>query len=289
MSILFHSELKLVVQGITGKEGQFHSRLVRDSGINIVAGVTPGKGGEWSIDDEVPIFDSVYSAVDATGANSSLIFVPAPFATDAILEAIDVKIELIVCITEGIPLQDMLKIRRLINDTNIRLIGPNSPGILSPKYGKIGIIPTNLCIDGAVGIVSRSGTLTYEVLAALNKNGIGVSACVGIGGDPIVGTDFVEIMQLFEADPHTEKVVLIGEIGGRSEERAAEFIARKMSKRVVGLIAGHAAPPGRRMGHAGAIIEGKSGSAELKIKALKNAGVAIAASPAEIPILLNAK
>lgn len=289
MSILVHEDTKLIIQGITGREGQFHGRLIQQSGIQIVAGVTPGKGGEWTLDDDVPVFDTVLSAVDATGANASVIFVPAPFATDAIFEAIDAKLELIVCITEGVPQQDMLKIRHLLREKNIRLIGPNSPGILNPNLGKIGIIPVGICKPGAVGVVSRSGTLTYEVLSALDKKGIGVSTCLGIGGDPIVGTDYCEILHLFEADPHTNQIVLIGEIGGRSEELAAAYISRSMSKRVVALIAGQAAPPGRRMGHAGAIIEGKSGSAAGKIGALKNAGVAIAANPAEIPILLKAK
>ena len=289
MSILLNDEKKLLVQGITGKEGQFHSRLMRESGINIVAGVTPGRGGEWTLDDEVPVFDTVKAACEATGANASVIFVPAPSATDAVLESIDQKLELIVCITEGIPQQDMLLIRRLIRATDIRFIGPNSPGILCPKFGKVGIIPANIVVDGPVGVVSRSGTLTYEVLSALSENNIGVSTCLGIGGDPLVGLNFIDVLKLFEADPHTEKIIMIGEIGGRGEEMAADYVALNMSKRVVGMIAGQAAPAGRRMGHAGAIIESGSGSAESKIKALKNAGVAIAASPAEIPGILNAK
>jgi succinyl-CoA synthetase alpha subunit len=286
MSILINKNTRLLVQGITGNEGLFHTQQMIDYGTNVVAGVTPGKGGEWVLDGKIPVFDSVKTAVDATGANTSVIFVPARFCTDAIFEAADGGIGLIVCITEGIPVQDMMKVRRYLDQKRIRLVGPNCPGILTPGEAKVGIIPGSIAIQGHIGIVSRSGTLTYEVLYALKLMGLGVSTCVGIGGDPINGTNFIDCLDLFEGDPHTEKIVLIGEIGGSDEERAAEFISRHLTKPVVSFIAGQSAPPGKRMGHAGAIVEGGSGLAVDKISALRAAGVKVASHPEEIPTLL---
>ncbi len=285
MSILINRETRLVVQGITGNEGMFHTRQMVGYGTNVVAGVTPGKGGEWVLDGKIPVFDSMKIAVEATGANTSVIFVPARFASDAIYEAADAGIPLIVCITEGIPVQDMMRVRSYLDQKQSRLIGPNCPGLISPGQSKVGIIPGDIAIQGNVGIVSRSGTLTYEVLYALKLNHLGVSTCVGIGGDPINGTDFIDVLSMFEGDPHTEKVVLIGEIGGNDEERAAEYISLKMTKPVVAFIAGQTAPPGKRMGHAGAIIEGRSGTAADKIRALQQAGVKVARHPEEIPHL----
>ncbi|MCS6907836.1 MAG: succinate--CoA ligase subunit alpha [Anaerolineales bacterium] len=286
MSILIDQDTRLLVQGITGNEGLFHTRQMAAYGTNIVAGVTPGKGGEWVLDGKIPVFDSVRLAVEATRANTSVIFVPARFATDAIFEAADAGIPLIVCITEGIPVQDMMCVRHYLDQKKCRLIGPNCPGVLSPGKCKVGIIPGDISIPGHVGIVSRSGTLTYEVLYALKLRHIGVSTCVGIGGDPISGTNFIDVLSMFEEDPHTEQVVLIGEIGGTDEERAAEFIATRMTKPVVAFIAGQTAPPGKRMGHAGAIVEGGSGLAQDKIRALQEAGVKVARHPEEIPDLL---
>jgi succinyl-CoA synthetase alpha subunit len=285
MSILANKDTRLLVQGITGKEGLFHTTQMVAYGTNVVAGVTPGKGGEWVLDGKIPVFDSVKIAKDATGANASVIFVPARFAADAILEAADAGIELIVCITEGVPVQDMMRVRSYIDQKDVRLVGPNCPGLLTPGEAKIGIIPGNIAIPGNVGAVSRSGTLTYEVLYALKLKGMGASTCVGIGGDPVNGTNFVDVLQMFEDDPQTDKVVLIGEIGGSDEEKAAEFIATKMTKPVVAFIAGQTAPPGKRMGHAGAIIQGGSGTAADKIKALEAAGVRVAKHPEEIPDL----
>ncbi|GAB4469125.1 MAG: succinate--CoA ligase subunit alpha [Anaerolineales bacterium] len=287
MSILIDKNTRLLVQGITGNEGMFHTRQMVAYGTNIVAGVTPGKGGEWVLDGKIPVFDSVRIAVEATGANTSVIFVPARFAADAIFEAADAGIPLIVCITEGIPVQDMMCVRNYLDQKKCRLVGPNCPGLLSPGQSKVGIIPGDISVPGNVGIVSRSGTLTYEVLYALKHRRIGVSTCVGIGGDPINGTSFIDVLSMFEDDPHTEQVVLIGEIGGTDEEKAAEFIASRMSKPVVGFIAGQTAPPGKRMGHAGAIIEGSSGLAKDKIRALQDAGVRVARHPEEIPDLLS--
>jgi len=287
MSILINRDTRLLVQGITGNEGLFHSKQMLDYGTNLVAGVTPGKGGEWVLDGKIPVFDSVSIAVNARGANTSIIFVPARFAPDAIFEAADAGIELIVCITEGIPVQDMMRVRNYLDQKGVRLVGPNCPGLLTPGEAKVGIIPGDIAIPGSVGVVSRSGTLTYEVLYALKLVDIGATTCVGIGGDPVNGTDFIDVLSLFEADPHTEKVVLIGEIGGTDEEKAAEFIANRMTKPVVSFIAGQTAPPGKRMGHAGAIIEGGEGLAEDKIKALERAGVRVAKHPEEIPELLD--
>ncbi len=286
MSIFINTSTRLLVQGITGNEGLFHTQQMAAYGTQVVAGVTPGKGGEWVLDGKIPVFDSVKIAVDATGANTSVIFVPARFAADAIFEAADGGISLIVCITEGIPVQDMMKVRNYLDQRDIRLVGPNCPGLLTPGESKVGIIPGDITKSGNVGVVSRSGTLTYEVLYALMINDLGVSTCVGIGGDPINGTNFIDCLQLFEEDPRTDKVVLIGEIGGTDEEKAAEFIADRMTKPVVGFIAGRTAPPGKRMGHAGAIVEGSSGLASDKIKALESVGVRVAIHPEEIPNFL---
>lgn len=287
MSILVDRNTRLLVQGITGNEGLFHTKQMLSFGTNIVAGVTPGKGGEWVLDGKVPVFDSVRIARQATGVNASVIFVPARFAADAIFEAADARIPLIVCITEGIPVQDMMRVRNYLDQKGVRLIGPNCPGLLTPGEAKVGIIPGDIAIPGNIGVVSRSGTLTYEVLYALKLVGLGSSTCVGIGGDPINGTSFIDVLGMYEADPYTDKVVLIGEIGGSDEEKAADFIADHLTKPVVAFIAGQTAPPGKRMGHAGAIVEGGSGTAEEKIKALQAAGVQVAAHPEDIPNLLS--
>ncbi|MBT4312591.1 MAG: succinate--CoA ligase subunit alpha [Anaerolineae bacterium] len=287
MSILINKDTRLLVQGITGNEGLFHSQQMAAYGTNIVAGVTPGKGGEWVMDGKVPVFDSVKLAAEATGANTSVIFVPARFAADAIFEAADAGLELIVCITEGVPVKDMMRVRAYIDQIDTRLLGPNCPGLLTPGEAKVGIIPCNIAIPGNVGAVSRSGTLTYEVLYALKEKGMGASTCVGIGGDPVNGTNFIDVLAMFEDDPATDKVVMLGEIGGTDEEKAAEFIATKMTKPVAAFIAGQTAPPGKRMGHAGAIIQSGSGKAEDKIKALEEAGVRVAKHPEELPDLLG--
>lgn len=286
MSILVNKNTRVVVQGITGHEGLFHTEQMLNYPTNIVAGVRPGKGGDW-VFSKIPIFDSVKLAADATGANTSVIFVPARNAADSIYEAADAGIPLIVCITEGIPVQDMMRVRNYIDQKGVRLIGPNCPGLLTPGEAKVGIIPGNIAIPGNIGVVSRSGTLTYEVLYALKQLGLGASTCVGIGGDPINGTSFIDVLELFEADPRTDKVVLIGEIGGSDEEKAADFISTKMTKSVVAFIAGQTAPAGKRMGHAGAIIEGGEGSAAEKIRTLQSVGVSIARHPEEIPTLLQ--
>jgi len=287
LSILINGDSRVLVQGITGHEGTFHAQEMLAFGTTIVAGVTPGKGGEWVQDGKVPVFDSVRTAVEVTGANTSVIFVPARFAGDAILEAAEAGISLIVCITEGIPINDMLQIKHIVHQQKACLIGPNSPGIISPPHAKVGIIPAVITHQGNVGVVSRSGTLTYEIVYALQQAGFGTSTCVGIGGDPIIGTHFNEILSYFEGDSQTDQIVLIGEIGGREEENAAAFITNNMTKPVIGFIAGQAAPADKRMGHAGAIIEGDLGTAEAKIVALKNAGVQIARYPDEIPQLLK--
>lgn len=286
MSILVNKDTRLLVQGITGREGLFHTSRMVDYGTNVVAGVTPKKGGEWVLNGKVPVFDTVRTAVEATGANASVIFVPARFCADAILEAADAGLPLVVAITEGIPVRDMMKVRRYLDQKGVRLVGPNCPGLLSPGEAKVGIIPGHIAQKGSIGVVSRSGTLTYEVLDALNENDMGVSTCVGIGGDPINGTSFVDALAMFEADPHTEKIVLIGEIGGSDEERAAAYIRNRMTKPVVAFVAGRTAPPGKRMGHAGAIVEGGEGTAVEKIKAFEAAGVKTADRPEEIPDLL---
>lgn len=287
MSILINKQTRLLVQGITGNDGFFHTQQMHSYGTNIVAGVTPGKGGEWVLNDKVPVFDSVRMAVETTEANTSIIFVPARFAPDAMYEAADSGIPLIVCITEGIPVQEMMRVREYLDQKKVRLLGPNCPGLLTPGECKVGIIPGDIALPGNIGVVSRSGTLTYEVLYALKLVGLGATTCVGIGGDPINGTNFIDCLDMFEADPQTEKIVMIGEIGGNEEEKAAQFIASRMTKPVVSFIAGQTAPPGKRMGHAGAIIEGGSGTAADKIKALKDAGVKVAIHPDEIPSLLE--
>ena len=285
MSILVNKETRLVVQGITGREGAFHTEQMIAYGTKVVAGVTPGKGGGWAVGN-VPIFDSVHEAVAATGANTSIIYVPAKFAPDAILEAADAGVALIICITEGVPALDMLKVRAYLDHTPSRLIGPNCPGLITPGEAKVGIMPGHIHTRGDVGVVSRSGTLTYEVVYALTLRGIGQSTAVGIGGDPINGTSFVDCLAMFENDPETRQVVMIGEIGGTDEEKAAEFIAAKMSKPVTAFIAGQTAPPGKRMGHAGAIISGGKGTAADKIAALQAARVRVARHPGEIAELV---
>ncbi len=287
MSIFVDKKTRLLVQGITGNEGLFHARQMLEYGTKVVAGVTPGKGGEWVLGDKVPVFDSCRAAVDATGANVTVIFVPSRGAPDAMFEAADAGIPLIVCITEGVPVQDMMRVREYLDQKHIRLLGPNCPGLLTPSETKVGIIPNDIALPGNVGVVSRSGTLTYEVLYALKQKNMGVTTCVGIGGDPINGTNFIDCLDLFEGDPRTEKVVMIGEIGGTDEEKAAQFIAANMTKPVVSFIAGQTAPPGKRMGHAGAIIEGGAGTAADKVKALEAAGVKVARYPEEIPSLLD--
>jgi len=276
MSVLVNKETRVVVQGITGKEGSFHARACRDYGTKVVAGVTPGKGGQKM--DEVPVFNTVTQAVKDTGANASMIFVPPAFAGDAILEAAAAGVKVIVCITEGIPTLDMVKVMKVLADTGIRLIGPNCPGVISPGQAKVGIMPGHIHLPGPMGLVSRSGTLTYEAVHQMTLLGIGQSTCVGIGGDPIIGTNFIDMLTLFQADPSTEGVVLIGEIGGAAEEEAAAFISRHLTKPVVAFIAGQTAPPGKRMGHAGAIISGGSGKAGDKMAALEAAGVTVVAN-----------
>jgi succinyl-CoA synthetase alpha subunit len=287
MSILVNKKTRLLVQGVTGNEGLFHTQQMLAYGTKVVAGMTPGKGGEWVLDGKVPVFDSVRAAVEATGANASVIFVPARFAPDAMFEAADAGIPLIVCITEGIPVQDMMRVREYLDQKGVRLVGPNCPGLLTPGEAKVGIIPGDIAIPGNVGVVSRSGTLTYEVLYALMQEKMGETTCVGIGGDPINGTNFIDCLGMFEDDPRTEKVVMIGEIGGTDEEKAAQFIASRMTKPVVAFIAGQTAPSGKRMGHAGAIIEGGAGTAADKVKALEAVGVRVAKHPEEIPSLLT--
>jgi succinyl-CoA synthetase alpha subunit len=287
MSILVNRETRLLIQGITGREGQFHGQAMLDYGTSVIAGVTPGKGGQATFGGRVPVFDTVAEAIRETGADTSVMYVPAAFAPDAILEASGAGIGLIFCITEGIPALDMLRVYHLVREQGVRLVGPNCPGATSVGQAKVGIIPGNIHRRGGVGVVSRSGTLTYEVVQALTDAGIGQSTCVGIGGDPIVGTSFIEVLDLFAADDETDAVVLIGEIGGDDEERAAEHIARTISKPVAAFVAGRTAPAGRRMGHAGAIISGGAGTAESKRAALRDAGVRVADSPLQIPDLLR--
>ena len=284
MGILVGRHTRLVVQGITGREGMFHTQQMIEYGTSVVAGVTPGRGGEWVLG--VPVFDTVKEAIQVTGANTSIIFVPAPAAPDAILEAADAGVRLVVCITEGIPVLDMLRVRRFLNGTQTRLIGPNCPGIITPGEGKVGIMPGHIHTPGPIGVVSRSGTLTYEVVQGLSDHHLGQSTAIGIGGDPIIGTTFADVLRLFEADPGTEHVVLIGEIGGSDEQRAAQVIASELTKPVTAFIAGHTAPPGKRMGHAGAIIEGGEGTAAEKVQALEAVGVRVARYPAEIAELV---
>jgi succinyl-CoA synthetase alpha subunit len=286
MSILVNKESRVLIQGITGNEGLFHSWQMLQYGTNVVAGVTPGKGGDWIFEGKVPVFDSVKVAKDATGANVSVIFVPAQYAADAMLEAADAGIALVICITEGVPVRDMVRVRHFFDQRGVKLVGPNCPGLLTPGEAKVGIIPGNITKAGNVGVVSRSGTLTYEVLYAMLARDIGASTCIGIGGDPIHGLNFIDTLELFEADPQTDQVVLIGEIGGNDEQLAADYIARYMTKPVVAFIAGESAPSGKRMGHAGAIIESGEGTAAEKIHALRVSGVQIAHHPEEIATLL---
>ncbi|NPA25293.1 MAG: succinate--CoA ligase subunit alpha [Deltaproteobacteria bacterium] len=280
MSILVNKDSKIVVQGITGNEGMFHARQCIAYGTRVVAGVTPGKGGQKM--DEVPVFNTVDAAVRGAGANVSLIFVPPPFAADAIMEAVDAGVDLVVCITEGIPTLDMLKVKAFMKGKKTRLIGPNCPGVITPDEAKVGIMPGFIHKKGTVGVISRSGTLTYEAVKQLTERDLGQSTCIGIGGDPIIGSQFIDLLALFEDDAETEAVVMIGEIGGTAEEEAAEFVKNNMSKPVIGFIAGQTAPPGRRMGHAGAIIAGGKGTAAEKMAAMTAAGIHVVKSPADI-------
>ncbi len=281
MSILVDKNTRLLVQGITGGEGTFHARQMREYGTQVVAGVTPGKGGQ-KFDDQVPIYNTVAQAVDECGANTAIVFVPPAFAADAIMESVSAGIQLVVCISEGVPTLDMMKVFQFIKSRNARLIGPNCPGIISPGKAKVGIMPGFIHRQGSIGIVSRSGTLTYEAVHQVTQLGLGQSTCIGIGGDPIIGTNFVDALKLFQEDPETQAIIMIGEIGGTAEEEAAVFIRQHVTKPVVSFIAGRTAPPGRRMGHAGAIIAGGKGTAAEKMEALKAAGVHVCDSPADI-------
>lgn len=287
MSVLVDQNTKLIVQGFTGREGTFHATQALAYGTNVVGGVTPGKGGQTHLDR--PVFDTVADAVKKTGANASVIFVPPPFAADAIMEAVDAELPLVVCITEGIPANDMTKVWAFMKGKKTRLIGPNCPGVISPGKCKIGIMPAHIHKQGNVGVVSRSGTLTYEAVGQLTKLGIGQSTCIGIGGDPIIGTNFVDALTLFNEDPDTHAIIMIGEIGGNAEETAAAFVKANVQKPVVGFICGQTAPPGRRMGHAGAIISGGSGKASDKMDAMKDAGIDVCVSPADLGATLAKK
>ncbi|MGQ0703843.1 MAG: succinate--CoA ligase subunit alpha [Gemmatimonadales bacterium] len=286
MSIFVDRNTRLLVQGITGRDGSFHTRQMRDYGTPVVAGVTPGKGGQ-RFDREVPIFHTVAEAVGATGANTSVIYVPPALAAGAIAEAADAGIGLIVCITEGIPALDLARTLPFVREKGVRLIGPNCPGVITPGAAKVGIIPGQICAPGQVGLVSRSGTLTYEVVHHLTRNGIGQSTCVGIGGDPLIGTSFIDVLRTFQDDPETAAIVMLGEIGGTDEQHAAGFVAKHVTKPVVGFVAGQTAPRGRRMGHAGAIISGSSGTAEEKILAFQAAGIAVMRRPADVVELVR--
>lgn len=288
MSIFIDKSTKLVVQGITGRDGSFHAKQMIEYGTQVVAGVTPGKGGQ-TFEGTAPIFDTVHDAVQATGANTSVIYVPPMYAADAIMEAAAAGVKFIVCITEGVPVLDMTRVYPFVKEHGARLLGPNCPGLITPGESKVGIIPGRICAPGPVGVVSRSGTLTYEVVNALTKAGIGQSTCVGIGGDPINGTNFIDCLAAFEADPNTKAVAMMGEIGGTDEQEAADFVKNHMTKPVVGFIAGQTAPPGRRMGHAGAIISGSAGTAAEKIEAFKAAGMGVAQRPVDFVELIKAR
>jgi succinyl-CoA synthetase alpha subunit len=286
VSVFVDSNTRLLVQGITGRDGSFHSKQMIEYGTNVVGGVTPGKGGQ-RFEEKVPIFNTVEQAVQETGANTTVIYVPPPFAADAMMEAAAAGVKLIVCITEGVPVIDMLKVRPYVIAKGARLVGPNCPGLITPGQAKVGIIPGRICTPGNVGVVSRSGTLTYEVVYHLTRAGLGQSTCVGIGGDPINGTGFIDALEAFEKDPQTKVVAMMGEIGGTDEQDAAEFVRTRMTKPVVGFIAGQTAPPGRRMGHAGAIISGSSGTAAEKIEAFKTAGMGVAQRPIDFVSLVR--
>jgi succinyl-CoA synthetase alpha subunit len=287
VSIFINDDTRLVIQGITGRDGSFHAKSMIAYGTKVVAGVTPGKGGQ-TFEGTVPIFNTVQQAVEKTGANTSVIYVPSKFAADAVFEAADAGVKLIVCITEGVPVLDMTRVLPYVREKGARLIGPNCPGLISPGQSKVGIIPGNICLPGgSVGLVSRSGTLTYEVVYQLTRAGIGQTTCVGIGGDPIIGTNFIDCLAAFEADSATRAVVMMGEIGGTDEQEAAEYVRTKMTKPVVGFIAGQTAPPGRRMGHAGAIISGSSGTAAEKMAAFEKAGIAVMKRPADVVNLIQ--
>jgi succinyl-CoA synthetase alpha subunit len=287
MSVLVDKNTRLIVQGFTGREGTFHAQQSIAYGTNVVGGVVPGKGGSKHLD--LPVFDTVEQAVKATGANATVIFVPPPFAGDAIMEAADAGLPLVVCITEGIPTLDMVKVWQFLQGRKTRLIGPNCPGIISPGKCKIGIMPASIHLEGHVGVVSRSGTLTYEAVGQLTKLGIGQSTCIGIGGDPIIGTTFLDALELFNADPDTHAIIMIGEIGGNAEETAAAYIKAHVTKPVIGFVAGQTAPPGRRMGHAGAIIAGGSGKASDKIKAMEAAGITVCPTPADLGVKVQSR
>ncbi len=286
MTILVNQDTRLLVQGITGKHGGFHTGQAIEYGTNVVAGMTPGKGGEKSAHG-LPIFDTVREAIAETGANATAIFVPPPFAADAILEAVDAEVPLAVCITEGIPVMDMVRVQAALQDSNTRLVGPNCPGVISPGSCKIGIMPGHIHQPGKIGVLSRSGTLTYEAVGQLSALGIGQSTCVGIGGDPIIGTTFLDVVQLFAQDDDTIGFIMIGEIGGAAEEEGAAWIADNLDKPVVGFIAGQTAPPGRRMGHAGAIVSGGQGTASSKMEAMAAAGISVVASPADMGVTMK--
>lgn len=286
MSVFIDNETRLVVQGITGRDGSFHAKQMMEYGTKVVAGVTPGKGG-LKFENEVPVFNTVYEAVEKTGANTSVIYVPPMFAADAMMEAADAGIRLVVCITEGVPVLDMTKVYPFMLEKGARLIGPNCPGAISPGKSKVGIIPGRICTPGRIGLVSRSGTLTYEVVHQMTQAGLGQSSCVGIGGDPINGTNFIDCLEAFENDPDTDAVVMIGEIGGTDEQEAARYVKEHMTKPVVGFIAGQTAPPGRRMGHAGAIISGSEGTAAEKMQAFEENGVGVAVRPMDVVGLLK--
>jgi succinyl-CoA synthetase alpha subunit len=288
MSIFIDNGTKLIIQGITGRDGSFHAKQMIEYGTQVVAGVTPGKGGQ-TFEGTAPIFDTVHDAVQATGANTSVIYVPPMYAADAIMEAAAAGVTFIVCITEGVPVLDMTKVYPYVKEHGARLLGPNCPGLITPGQSKVGIIPGRICAPGQVGVVSRSGTLTYEVVNALTKAGIGQSTCVGIGGDPINGTNFIDCLAAFEADPNTKAVAMMGEIGGTDEQEAATFVKEHMTKPVVGFIAGQTAPPGRRMGHAGAIISGSAGTAAEKIDAFRAAGMGVAQRPMDFVELIGAR